>query len=453
MGALAFSADGSLLASGGWRGSLRLWDPVGGHLLQVSKASTSGLSALAFSSAGDLLVGGTEAGEILLWAPPTAVEARLLQTLEFPITSLAFSEDGSRLRVGRQKSPGQPTSAGHRGGEVWSGELSTKAPLSPGTIEAARGLEVESFASEPGPFGSLGAEEEAVYLAWTDREGKRWALSSEGNLWRTSSLDAQGEPELAVVPQGLGPVAAAAVQADGKAIAGGGMDGILRLRALDPLGPVRLLGAPVLSVTASADGRLVAASHGSGILGHGRVDLWERHSLWPQAGLSQNHDGELVASLAIPGRVATCLSFQSENGLLELWAPRRPFGSWDWRSSKGLGGIPTDLGPDCPRPHDRRFYIQVLRQVEDKETALTDGRSGLLIELSRSFLVATDIPHRTFWQRLRGAFSLVGIDTEGALVIAEAHPRWPLSLLLTLTFGWLPLLRFGQHARRALGSG
>jgi WD40 repeat protein/tRNA A-37 threonylcarbamoyl transferase component Bud32 len=97
--ALAYSADGSMLAAAGSNGSVRLWDHATapeGELLGVNDGKTF---CLAFAPAGRLLAVGRGA-RIELWDPSVRRLVRALSGHTDAVRCLTFSADGATLASG-----------------------------------------------------------------------------------------------------------------------------------------------------------------------------------------------------------------------------------------------------------------------------------------------------------------------------------------------------------------
>ena len=75
---LAFSADGRLLASGGFDSTIKLWDVSTGQELRTLKGHSGGVNALDFSPDGKLIISGSDDGSARLWNVQTG---ELLATL------------------------------------------------------------------------------------------------------------------------------------------------------------------------------------------------------------------------------------------------------------------------------------------------------------------------------------------------------------------------------------
>lgn len=102
--AVAFSADGKVLALGENPGSVLLWDMAAGRVLTTLTGHTAPVKALAFtadgrmlaSAAGDLY--GSKRGEVKLWDCTTWTEKQALPIVQ--VAALAFTADGKFLATG-----------------------------------------------------------------------------------------------------------------------------------------------------------------------------------------------------------------------------------------------------------------------------------------------------------------------------------------------------------------
>lgn len=99
---LAFSSDGTALASAGGNTEdfdIRLWDVGSGHLLQTFQGHTGIVWALAFSPDGSLLASASSDGTVRLW---DWKNGSMIRSLDFPneVISVGFSPDGQTLAAG-----------------------------------------------------------------------------------------------------------------------------------------------------------------------------------------------------------------------------------------------------------------------------------------------------------------------------------------------------------------
>jgi WD40 repeat protein len=98
VGALAFSPDGNLLASGAQDDPVvRIWDLSSGQALQTLSGHTDWIRSLAFSPDGRILASGAADRTIRLWDTQTWQELAVLEGHTDMLGNLAFSPDGTTL--------------------------------------------------------------------------------------------------------------------------------------------------------------------------------------------------------------------------------------------------------------------------------------------------------------------------------------------------------------------
>ena len=100
MGAIAYSPDGSVLATGSGKGSVNLWDPVTGKKRQTLTSHSRPLLGLTFSANGKLMAAcGWGSGDVKLWDTSTWKERITIKAPTSTLQPMALSIDGSRLAV------------------------------------------------------------------------------------------------------------------------------------------------------------------------------------------------------------------------------------------------------------------------------------------------------------------------------------------------------------------
>jgi WD40 repeat protein len=268
---LAFSPDGSILASGSVDGTMRLWDVKSGQEKARLKAHMIGddaysVSSVAFSSDGKLLASGGYDLTVKLWDVSTGKQLSTLHAAH-AVNSIAFSGDGKllasggmdRMQMGRIKlwnvATGKPVAAleGHTAQDEIIGELK---------LNDSREVTCVAFACDDKTLGSASA----------DKTIKLWDVG-------TSKLQATLRGHQA-------RVSCVAFSPDGMLISGG-WDGAVILWDVNARKEKTILkekvredGKPVqvYCVALSRDGALLATGGGSSGGGAGagaRVRLWD----------------------------------------------------------------------------------------------------------------------------------------------------------------------------------
>ena len=98
---LAFSRDGSRMASGSWDGTVRLWDGTTGQPISRLPASNSAIFGVAFSPDGKRIVSGSWLGTVLLQDAATGAVVGVPHNEHASVaSSVAFSPDGRRIISG-----------------------------------------------------------------------------------------------------------------------------------------------------------------------------------------------------------------------------------------------------------------------------------------------------------------------------------------------------------------
>lgn len=99
---LAFSPDGTMLASGGEDDSIHVWNITTGECTRNLVGHTGGVFAVVFSPDGKMMASGSEDESIRLWDPSTGKELSKIDGHKAGVTSLAFSPDSQLLASGSQ---------------------------------------------------------------------------------------------------------------------------------------------------------------------------------------------------------------------------------------------------------------------------------------------------------------------------------------------------------------
>jgi WD40 repeat protein len=97
---IAFSPDGNLLAAGRWDGTVQVWNTATGGQQAVWEGHTDYVSAVAFSPDGSLLASGGLDATVRLWDVTTGETLAVFDGLAGWVHAVTFSPDGRLLAAG-----------------------------------------------------------------------------------------------------------------------------------------------------------------------------------------------------------------------------------------------------------------------------------------------------------------------------------------------------------------
>ncbi|KAE8443107.1 hypothetical protein EG329_002351 [Mollisiaceae sp. DMI_Dod_QoI] len=98
--AIAFSPDGSLLASGSADQMVRLWDIAKGEIRLLLDGHSGRVNSVCFSPDGKQIVSGSDDMTIRVWDADTETECMVLRGHEKKVTAVTYSPDGRLIASG-----------------------------------------------------------------------------------------------------------------------------------------------------------------------------------------------------------------------------------------------------------------------------------------------------------------------------------------------------------------
>ena len=275
---VAFSSDGTKIASGSSDSTIRLWDLASGKELSVLRGHESEVVSVAFSPDGKTLASGSYDKTIRLWNLASGKEITVMRGHESRVTSVAFSPDGTKL-----------ASAGDdwtirlwdlaRGKELLElkGHESKviSVAFSPDGTKLASGSDDKSIriwdiASAKELLVLTGHEELITSVAFSP-DGKTLASGSDDKSIRI--WDIASAKELSVLRGHKSGVTSVAFGSDGTKLASGSYDKSIRLWDIASAKELSMLAGHeslVTSIAFSPAGRELASSGGDGT-----IRLWD----------------------------------------------------------------------------------------------------------------------------------------------------------------------------------
>jgi WD40 repeat protein len=314
---VAFSPDGTLLASGGAAAPIILWDAIHGRALHKPLPDSDKSSRLAFSPDGRLLVSGSFDGVIRIWDPATGRRLHLLQRpRNLTIIGIAFFREGHALMSADREGTVQVWDP--IGGQLLHTVSGPRGPLASVAFSADGRMLASTSDSrfEPGKITlwdidtgrlvrSLAGHSDSVHGMAFDPGNER--LASAGRDGSVRIWDARGGQPLYVLKAHDHGAASVAFSPDGRRLASAGEDHLIKLwdpRTGEELAKLRGHTSSVPGLAFSPDGRRLAST-GSDYC----VKLWdaaggqEAHRLAGQLGAAFSPDARYLATPGAAGRV------------------------------------------------------------------------------------------------------------------------------------------------------
>jgi WD40 repeat protein/tRNA A-37 threonylcarbamoyl transferase component Bud32 len=266
---IAYSADGGLLLSSSYDGTLRSWNARSGETLRVFRGHTGKVRALALSADGRLALSAGEDRTARVWDVPNGRELRCFREHTKVVTSIALSPDGTLALSG-----------GGDGLRLWKVRTAEVVhSFSPLT-------ECVAF-SRDGRLAASGSDDGRVFF---------WDVSTRKEIRRRRGHD-------------LG-VRSVAFSADGKQLVSGSEDKSVALWDVASGECLRRWPAHdgfVWSVTFSPDGQRILSAGWDGPAGRdGIARLWDAATRAELQRFAPHTEEILCGAIAPDGRHAVC---------------------------------------------------------------------------------------------------------------------------------------------------
>jgi WD40 repeat protein len=304
---VAYSPDGSRIASASADQTVKVWDAMSGSEIATFRGHTDMVRSVAYSPNGSRIASASRDHTVKLWDVSSGTEIATLKGHTNWVSSVAYSHDGSRIA----------SASSDKTVKVWDAKSGTEVATLKGHIDG-----VLSVAYSPDSSRIASASYDHTVKVWDARRGTEIATlkghtegvicvaySPDGSRIASASWDntvkvwdARSGTEVANL-RVTSVVDSVAYSPDGSRIAGASRDQTVKVwdaRSGTEIATLRQTSA-VGSVVYSPDGSRIASA-----LGDGTVKLWDvssgteiatlkGHTNWVSS-VAYSHDGSRIAS-------------------------------------------------------------------------------------------------------------------------------------------------------------
>jgi WD40 repeat protein/tRNA A-37 threonylcarbamoyl transferase component Bud32 len=326
---VAYSPDGARLASASADGAVKLWDARSGAEIATLRGHTNGVLSVVYSRDGTRLASASADKTVKVWDATSGAQIATLRGHTSWVTAVVYSRDGTRLASASYDQTVKLWDA-RSGAEVATLRGHTYLVLSvayspDGTrlASASRDNTVKVWDARSGAeIATLRGHTSWVTAVVYSRDGTRLASASYDQtvkLW-----DARSGAEVATLRGHTNAVLAVAYSPDGTRLASASHDNTVKLwdaRSGAQIATLRGHTANVLAVAYSPDGTRLASASGDPYQAGkpGEVKLWDARSGAELATL-RGHTGPATAVAYSPD--GTRLASASADKTIKVWDAR-----------------------------------------------------------------------------------------------------------------------------------